>query len=246
MRLRLQKYIAQSGICSRRAAESLIRDGKVLLNKAIIAQIGDSIDPNIDLVSIDGELLHPKAKQYFIFNKPAKVLCSKKDPAGLLCLYDLLLPSMQHLFYAGRLDFMSDGLLILSNDGEFSNLLTHPRFGFEKRYRVWVKSVSNLNLFLSTITTDGILDNGECLKAKNAVKISSKKGVHLVELVLNEGKNREIRRMIKAFNGKILRLQRVQMGPFLLNELKIGKWRSFNQKELKFVNQISDTAKQEL
>ena len=244
MRLRLQKYIAQSGICSRRAAESLIREGKVLLNTHRIAQIGDSIDPNVESVTVDGQILRPKAKQYFVFNKPAKVLCSKKDPSGLLCLYDLLLPSMQHMFYAGRLDFMSEGLLILSNDGLFSNQLTHPSYGVKKHYHVWVKSILNVDLFLNAITSTGIVDDGEVLKATSAKRISLKKGVHLIEIVLCEGKNREIRRMIKSFDGKIIRLKRIKMGPFNLNDLKTGKWRSFNQKELNFVKQISDTANQ--
>ena len=96
MRLRLQKYIAQSGICSRRAAEILIAQGKVLINQSKVAQIGDSIDPNIDSVSLEGQTLRPRLKQYFVFHKPAKVLCSKKDPAGLPCLYQILPPALQH------------------------------------------------------------------------------------------------------------------------------------------------------
>jgi 23S rRNA pseudouridine2605 synthase len=244
MRLRLQKYIAQSGICSRRAAELLIREGKVLLNNNTVAQIGDSIDPNVESVTVDGQILSPKAKQYFVFNKPVKVLCSKKDPSGLHCLYDLLLPSMQHMLYAGRLDFMSEGLLILSNDGFFSNQLTHPRYGVKKHYRVWIKSILNVDLFINTIINGGITDGGEILKAVSAKRISVNKGVHLIEIVLCEGKNREIRRMIKSFDGKIIRLQRIKMGPFCLYDLKPGKWRSFNQKELNFVQQISGTTHQ--
>lgn len=244
MRLRLQKYIAQSGICSRRAAESLIREGKVLLDNITIAQIGDSIDPNVESVTVDGQILRPKAKQYFVFNKPAKILCSKKDPSGFRCLYDLLLPSMQHMFYAGRLDFMSEGLLVLTNDGLFSNQLTHPRYGVKKHYRVWVKSIPNIDLFLSTIVSEGVNDEGEILRATSAKSISVNKGVQLIEIVLCEGKNREIRRMIKSFDGKIIRLKRIKMGPFCLNDLKPGKWRSFNQKELNFVQQISNTAHQ--
>ena len=241
MRLRLQKFIAQSGICSRRAAESLIRDGKVLLNDIKIAQIGDSIDPNIETVRIEGQLLRPKEKQYFVFNKPTKVLSSKKDPVGLTCLYDLLLPSMRHLFYAGRLDFMSEGLLILTNDGHFSNRLSHPRFGIQKYYHVWVKGISSVKNFLQTIVNEGVFDDGEMLRACSAEKISSTKGTDLLQIVLLEGKNREIRRMIKCFDGKILRLQRVKMGPFELKDLKPGKWRSFNQQEHNFVNQLSNS-----
>ena len=148
MRLRLQKYIAQSGICSRRAAEILIAQGKVLINQSKVAQIGDSVDPNIDSVSLEGQTLRPRLKQYFVFHKPAKVLCSKKDPAGLPCLYQILPPALQHVFYAGRLDFMSEGLLILTNDGAFSHQLTHPSFGIQKHYRVWLKSILNIESFL--------------------------------------------------------------------------------------------------
>ncbi|MDA7669619.1 rRNA pseudouridine synthase [bacterium] len=243
MRLRLQKYIAQSGICSRRAAEILIGEGKVLLNQSKVAQIGDSIDPNIDSVSVEGQTLRPRLKQYFLFHKPAKVLCSKNDPNGLPSLYQLLPSTLQHVFYAGRLDFMSEGLLILTNDGAFSHQLTHPSFGLQKHYRVWLKSILNIESFLNTITNDGILDNGELLKAKSARKISTVKGVNLIEIVLCEGKNREIRRMIKAHDGKVIRLKRITMGPFSLNDLKAGKWRSFNQKELNFVKHIADNGR---
>ncbi|MDC0264843.1 pseudouridine synthase, partial [Verrucomicrobia bacterium] len=208
MRLRLQKYIAQSGICSRRAAEILIGEGKVLLNQSKVAQIGDSIDPNIDSVSVEGQTLRPRLKQYFLFHKPAKILCSKKDPARLPSLYQLLPPALQHVFYAGRLDFMSEGLLILTNDGAFSHQLTHPSFGIQKHYRVWLKSILNIESFLNTITNDGIVDDGELLKAKSAKKISTVKGVDLIEIVLCEGKNREIRRMIRAHHGKVIRLKR--------------------------------------
>ncbi|MDA7533557.1 rRNA pseudouridine synthase [Verrucomicrobia bacterium] len=243
MRLRLQKYIAQSGICSRRAAEILIGEGKVLLNQSKVAQIGDSIDPNIDSVSVEGQTLRPRLKQYFLFHKPAKILCSKKDPARLPSLYQLLPPALQHVFYAGRLDFMSEGLLILTNDGAFSHQLTHPSFGIQKHYRVWLKSILNTESFLNTITNDGIVDDGELLKAKSAKKISTVKGVDLIEIVLCEGKNREIRRMIRAHHGKVIRLKRITMGPFSLNDLKAGKWRSFNQKELNFVKHIADNGR---
>ena len=243
MRLRLQKYIAQSGICSRRAAEILIAEGKVLLNQSKVAQIGDSIDPNIDCVSVEGQTLRPRLKQYFLFHKPAKVLCSKNDPNGLPSLYQLLPSTLQHVFYAGRLDFMSEGLLILTNDGAFSHQLTHPSFGIQKHYRVWLKSILNIESFLNTITNDGILDSGELLKAKSARKISTVKGVDLIEIVLCEGKNREVRRMIKAHDGKVIRLKRITMGPFSLNDLKAGKWRTFNKKELNFVKYIADNGR---
>ena len=243
MRLRLQKYIAQSGICSRRAAEILIAQGKVLINQSKVAQIGDSVDPNIDSVSLEGQTLRPRLKQYFVFHKPAKVLCSKKDPAGLPCLYQILPPALQHVFYAGRLDFMSEGLLILTNDGAFSHQLTHPSFRIQTQYRLLLISILNIESFFNTIIKDGIVDNGELLKAKSARKISSVKGGDLIEIVLCEGKNREIRRMIKAHDGKVIRLKRITMGPFSLNDLKVGKWRSFNQKELNFVKQIADNGR---
>lgn len=138
---------------------------------------------------------------------------------------------------------MSEGLLILTNDGAFSHQLTHPSFGIQKHYRVWLKSILNIESFLNTITNDGILDGGELLKAKSAKKISTVKGVDLIEIVLCEGKNREIRRMIKAYDGNVIRLKRITMGPFSLKDLKAGKWRSFNQKELNFVQHIADNGR---
>lgn len=238
MRLRLQKYIAQSGICSRRAAESLIKEGKVVLNGGHIAQIGESVDPRLDAVSVDGHDLRPLKKQYFLFHKPARVLCSKKDPAGRSCFYDLLPTSMHHLVYAGRLDFMSEGLLVLSNDGQFVHHLTHPRYGVEKTYQVWVKDIDRIDRFIHRVVQEGILDKGERLKANQARMISENKGVDLLEIKLLEGRNREIRRMVHAFGGKVIRLIREQMGPFKLQGLKSTKWRSFNQKEINYVDQI--------
>jgi len=238
MRLRLQKYIAQSGICSRRAAESLIKEGKVVLNGNQIAQIGESVDPGLDTVSVDGRTLKPLTKQYFLFHKPAKVLCSRKDPAGRSCFYDLLPVTMTHLVYAGRLDFMSEGLLVLSNDGHFVQHLTHPRYGVEKTYQVWVKGIDRIDRFILRIVQEGILDKGERLKANQARMLSENKGVELLQIKLSEGRNREIRRMVHAFGGKVIRLFREQMGPFKLQGLQSSKWRSFNQKELKYVEEI--------
>jgi len=243
MRLRLQKYIAQSGICSRRAAESLIKEGKVILNGNQIAQIGESVDPRLDTVSVDGRTLKPLSKQYFLFHKPAKVLCSRKDPAGRSCFYDLLPISLHHLVYAGRLDFMSEGLLVLSNDGQFVQHLTHPRYGLEKIYKVWVRDIDRIDRFIYRIVQEGILDKGERLKANKARVISENKGVQLLEIKLLEGRNREIRRMVHAFRGKVIRLVREQMGPFRLQGLQSSKWRCFNHKELNYVGQIFNNHK---
>jgi 23S rRNA pseudouridine2605 synthase len=238
MRLRLQKFIAQSGFCSRRAAERLIINGKVLLNGSHIAQIGQSIDPAHDSVCIDGHSLKPLHHQYFLFHKPAMVLCSKKDPAGRSCFYDLLPSSMHHLVYAGRLDFMSEGLLILSNDGQFVHHLTHPRYGFEKTYEVWVKGIDHVDLFVKTIVQDGITDNGEYLKASHARILSTKHSSYRLEIKLLEGRNREIRRMVQFFKGKVIRLIRQQMGPYKLEGLECSQWRSFNSKETNLIDKI--------
>lgn len=238
MRLRLQKYIAQSGICSRRAAETLIKEGKVTLNGKHTAQIGESVDPRLDTITVDGQVLKPLKKQYFLFHKPAKVLCSRTDPAGRFCFYDLIPSSMHHLVYAGRLDFMSEGLLVLSNDGEFVHRLTHPKFGIDKCYHVWVKGIQNLDNFIQRIVHEGILDQNECLKAKTARFVSESRSVKLLEIILVEGRNREIRRMVKSVGGNIVRLVRKQMGPFTIQGLRSSKWRSFDRKEMNQVEQI--------
>jgi 23S rRNA pseudouridine2605 synthase len=238
MRLRLQKFIAQSGKCSRRAAETLIREGKVLVNHKEVAQVGDSIDPSVDTVCVEGKRISPKELVYFIFNKPLKVLCSRSDPQGRSCYHELLNTPIRHLNYAGRLDFMSEGLLILSNDGLFNHRLTHPRYGIRKHYHVWVNHTRGLNAFLHKVVSKGIKDHGEILKAETAHILEAKGDNVMIEIVLLDGKNREIRRMMSHGNTQVQRLLRFQVGPISLDGVKTGKCRSFNPNERNFVKKL--------
>lgn len=237
MRLRLQKYIAQAGICSRRAAEELIKAGRVTTQSGRISQIGDSIVPGVDRVFVDGKPVDTKAQQYVIYHKPPKVVCSRKDTQGRRTLYDDLPDQLQHLFYAGRLDFLSEGLLILTNDGEFKQRLTHPGFCIEKQYHVWVRGLSSHAAFHRDAVS-GIREGGDLLRAKRVSFIGQQKGLTQLEIILTEGKYREIRRMVHASGGKVIRLLRLRVGDIGLSGLKPSKWRTFHSQELQFVDQL--------
>jgi 23S rRNA pseudouridine2605 synthase len=237
MRLRLQKYIAQAGVCSRRAAEELIKAGRVSTQSGRIAQIGDSIVPGIDRVFVDGKAVDTKEQQYVIYHKPPKVVCSRKDTHGRRTLYDDLPDQLQHLFYAGRLDYLSEGLLILTNDGAFKQRLTHPGFCIEKHYHVWVRGLSSHAAFYRDAVS-GIRDGGDLLRAKKVSLISQQKGLTQLEIILTEGKYREIRRMVHASGGKVVRLFRLRVGDIGLNGLKASRWRAFRRQELHFVDQL--------
>ena len=237
MRLRLQKYIAQAGICSRRAAETLIKAGRVSTQSGRIAQIGDSIVPGIDRVFVDGQAVVTKAQQYVVYHKPPNVVCSRKDTRGRRTLYHDLPYQLQHLFYAGRLDFLSEGLLILTNDGEFKQRLTHPGFCVEKQYHVWVRGLSSHAAFYRDALS-GIREGGDLLRAKRVSVISQQKGLTQLEIILTEGKYREIRRMVHASGGKVVRLLRLRVGDIALSGLIPSKWRTFHPQELQFVDQL--------
>ncbi len=238
MRLRLQKFIAQAGICSRRAAEVLIKEGRVAINNGQIAQIGDSVDPSVDKVQVDGQHIGSLQEQYLIYHKPPKVMCSRGDTYGRHTLYDDLPSHLHHLFYAGRLDFLSEGLVVLTNDGHFKQQLTHPRFRIEKQYHVWVRGLQDPHSFREFART-GIRDGEDLLKAKRVSVISQQKGLLQLEIILEEGKYREIRRMIHAAGAKVVRLLRLRVGDLSLRGLNPARWRNFQSDELNFVSRLN-------
>lgn len=227
---RLQKIIANSGYCSRRKAEELIEKGVVKLNGKI-AKLGDKAETN-DKITIDGKsITRREEKYYYILNKPKGILVTKKDPEGRKTIYDL--PTMkklekeigQKLNYIGRLDGMSEGLLILTNDGEFNNLLTHPSHSIEKTY---------------LIRTEPTLTEEDILKLKNGVmiegrklfaKISDKKENEF-HITIKEGRNRIIRKTMEKLGYKVFQLKRISIGKLKLEDLESGEVRKMTKEEI--------------
>lgn len=229
---RLQKLIAQAGVCSRRRAEELLRDGRVTVNGQR-AQLGDKADPNSDSIALDGEPLGAAAApMVLLLNKPAGVLSSCFDPEGRPIVLDFLPPELgrgQGLHPVGRLDFESRGALLLSNDGALTLELTHPRFAHRKTYRVWVQgrpSQRVLDQWARGVSLDGAPSQPV------QVSVADTEPDHtLLELVMGEGKNRQIRRTAELLGHRVVDLQRVAIGPIHLGALPEGRWRRINDQE---------------
>jgi 23S rRNA pseudouridine2605 synthase len=228
---RLQKYLAEAGVASRRASEQIILSGRVTVNGQVVQELGSKVDPAHDKVAVDGRLVRPKKKLYLALHKPKGYLCTKRDPEGRRTIADLLPREWENVQSVGRLDNDSEGLIFLTNDGDFSLKLTHPRYGIRKKYIVTVLGRVEPSLLARFLA--GIEDAGELLKVAKARILSANNSRSVVELELAEGKNREIRRLFAAVDLEIERLQRVSIGPIKLGELPAGKWRILTETEIK-------------
>lgn len=228
--MRLQKYLAEAGVASRRASEQIILEGRVNVNGEIVRKLGTQVDPAHDRVTVDGDAVKAKRKIYVAVNKPRGVVCTRNDPSGCQTIGELLPPEWRHVYSVGRLDRDSEGLLFLTNDGEFSLRLTHPRYGVEKKYLLTVEGRAEGNVLDKM--REGVFDQGERLKAQRARILSASNKQSVLELELLEGKYREIRRMCDLLGLKVLRLQRVQIGKIKLGELKSGRWRTLTESEI--------------
>ncbi len=229
--VRLQKLLAEAGIASRRASEQLIRDGRVAVNGQLIQQLGTKVDPARDRVTVDSQRVKVRRKLYLALHKPRGYLCTRRDPARRPTVGDLLPPEWSHVFSVGRLDQESEGLIFLTNDGQFALRLTHPRFGTSKTYRVTVEGRIETPSLAQML--HGVRDQGESIRAAKARLVSANNTHSVVELELAEGKNREIRRLCEALGFRITRLQRIRIGAIPLGELPPGKWRTLTEPEIK-------------
>ena len=229
--IRLQKFLADAGVASRRAAEQIILEGRVVVNGSAVRVLGSKIDPARDEVTVDGKIVKAHKKHYIVLHKPKGCVCSKADEHDRMTVYELLPKEWQIVNSVGRLDFASEGLLFLTNDGDFALKLTHPRYGVRKRSVVTVEGQVDgevLDRF-----TNGIFHDGEKLKAERAWLLSATKSGSIVELELAEGKNREVRRLFESQGFLVRRLVRTQIGKVKLAELKPGKWRTLTPTEIK-------------
>jgi pseudouridine synthase len=228
---RLQKFLAEAGVASRRAAEQIIVLGRVSLNGNVVTALGTKVDPLRDHVTLDGRPVRAKRKIYLALNKPRGLVCSRKDELGRPTIYDLLPREWTHLHSVGRLDFNSEGLLFLTNDGAFSLRLSHPRYGVHKKYLATVEGRVEPEMLRRF--TQGVTYEGERFKAEKARLLSSSQSQTVVELDLAEGKYREVRRLFESQGKSVKRLQRIQVGKIKLGELRPGKWRTLTEPEIK-------------
>lgn len=229
--IRLQKFLADAGIASRRAAERLITSGQVSVNGRTAKELGVRVNPIQDSISVDGRPVRARRKLYVALNKPVGFLCTRRDPAERRIVIDLLPKEWSHLFPVGRLDRDSEGLLFLTNDGDFSLKLTHPRYGITKRYRVI--TVGRVTQDQVAPFTQGILHEGETLRAERVKIVSANASHSLVEMDLRQGKNHEVRRLFESIGHPVESLRRVQIGPIKLGQLPVGRWRVLTEAEVK-------------
>ena len=229
--VRLQKFLADSGVASRRASEQIILNGQVHINGKEVRELGIKVDPDHDRVEVDGRRVKPKRKIYVALNKPRKFLCAREEGSPRRLVGDLLPKEWNNLYSVGRLDYESDGLIFLTNDGDFCLRLTHPRYGIRKTYLATVEGKVGHEVLRKL--TQGITDGGDLLKAQKARLISASNSKSVVELEMSEGKNREVRRMFESQNLTVVRLQRIKIGSIKLGELPEGKWRTLTESEIK-------------
>ncbi|NBW95572.1 MAG: rRNA pseudouridine synthase [Planctomycetia bacterium] len=226
---RLQKVLAAAGIGSRRGCEELITSGRVEVDRTVVTQLGTRVDPLRQEIRVDGERLPDPKRVVFMLNKPVGVVTTNFDPSGRPRVVDLL-PGEQRLFAIGRLDRMSEGLILVTNDGELANLLAHPRYGVEKKYLVQVAGVPTVET-LDKLRRGIQLAEGPA-RAQHVTLKSQHKQSAVLEMVLDEGKNREIRRMLAQLGHKVHQLKRVAVGGLSLGGLLPGQHRPLAWSEI--------------
>ena len=227
--MRLAKYLSNAGIASRRRCEELIAEGRVTVNGKTVTTVC-LITPGEDVVAYEGATITIGAKEYYIFNKPVGYTCTASDPHAKRIIYDLLPENMKPLFYVGRLDKDTEGLLVMTNDGELTQCLSHPSNCIEKKYIADVSG--DFSNDIAKQMTDGITDEGELLKAQRVKLLRMDEGHFILEIVLTEGKKREVRRLCAATGLKVNRLARVSLGNLQLGDLPSGEFRKITDKEL--------------
>lgn len=237
MKVRLQKFLAMAGIASRRACEMLILDGRVQVNGKVVKELGTKVDPDVDEVRVDGEICRIKMKPvYIIMNKPKGVLTTVKDPFGRPTIIDLLAGVKERVFPVGRLDKDTEGLLIITNDGELSYKLTHPKHQVDKTYIAKVLGIPD-EKDIKRLRKGIFLEDGKTAPAK--VRILKKgKNFAVLEIIIHEGRKRQVRRMCESIGHPVLTLKRTRIGNLTLRGLAPGGWRYMTEEEVNYLKNL--------
>lgn len=229
---RLQKYLADSGIASRRKSEEFILAGKVKVNGEIIKELGFKVDPEKDLIEYLGVKVEKnKERMVLMLNKPTEVISSAKDPQGRKTVIDLIPERFPRLYPVGRLDYDSEGMILLTNDGELANKITHPKSKVKKVYSVWVYGYPSKES-MSKFSKGVELEDGTTAPAK--IKIIKKgKNSTEMEVEISEGKKRQVRRMFEILGHPVFKLVRTQIGELKMGNLEQGKYKVLKEQEIK-------------
>ena len=229
--MRLQKYLAGCGVASRRSAEKMILEGRVSVNGEVVSTLGTQVDELHDIVRVDGISVHIESeKHYLAYNKPVGEVSTVSDPEGRASVMDRFRDYPVRLFPVGRLDYDSEGLLLLTNDGELMNHLLHPSFEIPKAYLTKVSnnvSDENIRLLRKGVMIDGKLTSPASVRLIRHDTFSTD-----LLITIHEGRNRQVRKMIAAIGHQVVRLKRVSFGPVQLGDLPSGMWRRLTVEEL--------------
>ena len=230
--MRIQKYLAQAGIASRRKAEELILQGKVKVNHKVVTELGAKVDPSKDKIEYEGKLVKiPDEKVYILLNKPIGYVTTAKDQFNRDSVLDLV-KVKQRIVPVGRLDMYTSGALILTNDGDFIYKVTHPKHEIEKTYTVTIKGIvqkEEVELLKKGVRIDDYTTSSAKVKI---LKIEEEKNQSRLEIIIHEGKNRQVRKMCEAIGHKVLALHRSKIAGIGVKDLPLGKWRYLAKKEI--------------
>jgi pseudouridine synthase len=237
--VRLQKHLARAGLSSRRGAEEVILAGRVRVNGTVVRELGVKVDPDHDDVRVDGKRVTTPPVLWLALNKPAGYVCTRRDPQRRPTIYDLLPAEFHSLFTVGRLDADSEGLLLLTNDGDAANRLLHPRYGVHRVYLAEVDGVVG-DATLRQLRSGVPLEDGVA-RALEANRVSGGSGRTRVEITLAEGRKHEVRRMLAACGHPVIRLRRVRYGPVRLGRLRPGEWQRLGPGALQRLAAVQQT-----
>ena len=228
---RLQKQISTLGYCSRRKAEELIVKGLVKVNGTVVTELGTKVEPN-DVIEVEGVTLSKQEKEYYVFNKPREVVSTTSDDKGRKTILDYF-DINTRIYPIGRLDYDTTGIILLTNDGEFANLMMKPSSNIKKVYLAKINgilSLEEINILKKGIKVKGISYNIDKIKVK---KVDKSKNTSMVEITIHEGKNHEIKKIFEYFNLDVLKLTRLSYGSISLGDLPSGKYRKLSIHEVK-------------
>ena len=241
-KIRLQKYLAENGIASRRKSEELIERGKVRVN-GHPARLGDKVDPKRDLVTVSGERVQvsESGNCYFMLNKPRGYVTTMRDEMGRKCVAELLEDVGCRIFPVGRLDRDSEGLLLFTNDGEFANMMTHPSMHVSKTYRVTVRPKADEEQLVAL--SSGVVIDGRKTMPASVQVLGEETDRTVFQITIHEGRNRQIRKMCEAVGLETIRLKRISIGSVKLGSLPVGQYRELRKEEVAALRRAAQKAK---
>lgn len=241
--VRLQKILAAAGVSSRRAAEVLMSQGRVSVNGTTVTELGTKADPGRDDIRVDGRRIGAaQAARYLLLSKPPRVVTTRSDPQGRRTVMDLLHGVREAVYPVGRLDYDSEGLLLLTNDGDLAAQLTHPRHGVLKVYRAEVRGDVGEDA-IAALARGIVLDGertGRAEVRRLPVAAVARRGHSLLEIGIREGRNRQVRRMCEAVGHPVVRLERIAIGPIRDSRLRAGQWRDLTSREVASLRETRD------